>query len=148
MRIKYRAHSRRNGTDYGEMPLLHVRLKSGKNIIDLDCLVDSGAGACVFNREIADALGIDLSKAPTTEYEAVGGATLKARVHAVQLQVVGFDDEWLKLDVGFIPEDEIPLLGQIGFFDKFEITFRTYRNQFCIERKKQVTRTRPKQSRN
>ena len=148
MRVKYRAHSRRDGAEYGEMPLLHVRLKNGKNFVDLDCLVDSGAGACVFNREIAEALGIDLSKAVTKDFEVVGGASLQAKIEKVQLQVVGFDDEWLTIDAGFIPEDEIPLLGQVGFFDKFEITFRTYRNQFSIERKKQRKKTRPKRSQN
>ena len=45
MKVKYSAHLGK-GSDYGKMPLLHVRLKRGKNVVDLDCLVDSGAGIC------------------------------------------------------------------------------------------------------
>lgn len=135
MKVKYSAHIGTGTSDYGKMPLLHVRLKRGKKIVDLDCLVDSGAGICLFNKEIAHKLGIDLRKSYTVDCEAVGGSVLKAKISTVHLQVAGFDDEWLEITGGFISEDETPLLGHLDFFDKFEITFRSYRNEFEIKRK-------------
>src|SRR5438552_177035 len=135
MRVKYRAYKRHDHSDFTKLPLLHVRLKNGKNIIDLDCLVDSGASSSVLNTDIADALEIDLSKATKTSFEVVGGLTLAGATHSVQLQIVGLDNEWIKIEAGFITQDEIPILGHSGFFENYKITFHGYRSQFEIERK-------------
>ena len=135
MKVKYRPNKRTNA-GFKQMPLLIVRMRHGRNSINLDCLVDSGAGESVFSVDVADALGIDLTNAPEQIYEAVGGNTLSAKKHSIELQVSGFTDEWISIEAGFILEDEIPLLGQTGFFESYEITFRAYRNQFEITRKK------------
>lgn len=133
MKVKYRTYVRRGAEEFGKMPIMHVLLKNGKNAINLDCLVDSGAGECVFNVDIADALGLDLTGAPTKQYEAVGGTTLTAKIHPIKLQVVGFNDEWITIKAGFIADDEIPLLGHAGFFEHYELTFRSYRSQFEVK---------------
>ena len=143
MRIKYRTYVRRGAEEFGKMPILHVLLRHGKETVNLDCLVDSGAGECVFNIDIADALNLDLSSAPTKYYEAVGGSTLIARIHPIKLQIVGFNEEWITINAGFISDDEIPLLGHSGFFEHYEITFRSYRNQFEIGKKRIVRHPSP-----
>ncbi len=115
MRVKYRTYKGHDHSNFAKLPLLHVRLKNGKNIIDLDCLVDSGASSSVLNTDIADALELDLSKGAATSFEIVGGLTLSGATHSVQLQVVGLDSEWIKIEAGFIAQDEVPILGHSGF---------------------------------
>src|SRR5205823_5082206 len=111
MRVKYRKYKRHDHSEFAKLPLLHVRLKNGKNIVDLDCLVDSGASSSVLNTDIAEALEIHLTRAATASFEIVGGVTLTGTTHSVQLQVVGLDNDWISIDAGFIAEDEIPMLG-------------------------------------
>jgi len=145
MKVKYSAHKRHSnsGDNYDERPLLHVRLRNGANIIDVDGLVDSGATDCVFTHDLADALDIDLTDSPMKEYEAIGGSVIQAYKHNVKLQVVGFD-EWITINAGFINHDEMPILGHSGFFDSYAITFRSYNHQFEITRKKAKTRPHPR----
>lgn len=136
MRFKYRAYKKQNDPNagYGKMPLLQVQLKRGKKSIDLDCLVDSGAGDCLFNSDIASVLGIDLTKAETREYEGIGDIVILGHVCTVMLRVKGFS-EWIKIEAGFIAGNEMPLLGQSGFFENYEVIFRSYRNQFEVKKK-------------
>lgn len=141
MKFKYRAY--RNLTSpnvaYGKMPLLQVRLKHGQKYIDLDCLVDSGAGDCLFSTDIADVLGIDLKAAETREYYGIGEIAVTGFVYPVLLNIKGFD-EWITIDAGFINENEMPLLGQSGFFENYEIIFRSYQNRFEIKRMQKMRR--------
>lgn len=136
MKFKYRAYRNRATPDvaYSKMPLLQVTLKHGKNQIDLDCLVDSGAGDCLFGSDIAKILGIDLSDVDSREYEGIGNISIQGYVHPVMLKVKGFN-EWIKVEAGFIDGNEMPLLGQSGFFDNHEVIFRGYQNRFEIKKK-------------
>src|SRR5437764_6722709 len=127
MRVKYRKYKRQDHSEFAKLPLLHVRLKNGRNIVDLDCLVDSGASSSVLNTDIPEALEIDLTKAATASFEIVGGLTLTGTTHSVPLQVVGLDNDWIKIEAGFIAQDEVPILGHSGFFESYTITFRGYR---------------------
>lgn len=136
MKFRYRAYKKQDDLNagYGKMPLLQVQLKRGKKTIDLDCLVDSGAGDCLFNSDIAEVLGIDLTKAQPRKYEGIGGIVIPGHICSVMLKVKGFA-EWTTIEAGFIAENEMPLLGQSGFFENYEVTFRSYRNQFEVKKK-------------
>lgn len=116
------------------MPLLQVTLLHSKNRIDLDCLVDSGAGDCIFSKDIAEIRGIDIGKGEPRDYEGIGGAGMTGYLHQVKLRPKGFS-KWITVEAGFIDHDDIPLLGQSGFFDSYEVTFRAYKNQFEIKSK-------------
>jgi hypothetical protein len=144
---KYRLCSDRTSPfrQFGKWPFLWVRLAHGDSHIELDCLIDSGAGDSLFNVDVADAIGIDLSGAPEKEYLGINGEPLIGRIHPVQLQVKGLS-EWIEIHAGFIEVDQIPILGQSGFFDNYEITFRRYNKRFEITSRTSVhTRQRNKQ---
>lgn len=136
VKFKYRRYSRpsRPGTEYGELPLLMVRVRYGRKHIDLNCLVDSGAGECIFDTDIAEILGIDLSKAEKRVYFALGDTPITGYRHKVMMRVKGFDD-WLSVTVGFVAENDLSLLGQKGFFENYEVTFRTYQKRLEIKSK-------------
>lgn len=136
MKFKYRAYKNlaNPNTEYGKMPLLRVILKNGLKTFPLECLVDSGASTSVVSYDIASILGIDVKTLPTQEYEGIGKTTVTGHIGKLQVKVEGFD-EWITIEAGFTPNDDFSVLGHSGFFDAYEITFRTYQQRFELKRK-------------
>jgi predicted aspartyl protease len=136
MKFKYRylRDSSSPGRDYIRLPLLKVRLGFGSNHSDVVGLVDTGATDCLFDRDVADDLGIKLADSDVTrEYFGVGGQSVIGHIHTIRFQIQGFS-EWIEIEVGFI-DTKLPyqLLGQSGFFDNYEINFKRYRGRFEIK---------------
>lgn len=136
MKFKYRTFKKQDDPNiqYAKMPLLQVQLKHGKKSLDIECLVDSGAEDCLFNADVAAALGIDLTKGTAHKYEGIGNILVAGHVYPIMLKVKGFET-WIRIEAGFIDENEISLLGQTGFFENYEVIFRGYRKQFEIKNK-------------
>lgn len=143
MKFKYRYYKDAESevTYRSKLPLLEVRLEYAGNHIDLDCLLDSGAGDSLFSQDIADVLGIDLSQAHTRQYYGIGDTSVKGYLHSVRLRIKGFT-EWITIEAGFIENDQMPLLGQSGVFENYDITFRGYKGRFEINPKSRVRRLR------
>ena len=136
MKFKYRylPDSSGPGRAYIRLPLPKIRLGSGANHPNVVGLVDSGATDCLFDRDVADDLGIKLADSDVTrEYFGVGGQSVIGHIHPIRFQIQGFA-EWVDFDVGFI-DAKLPfqLLGQSGFFDNYEISFQRYRGRFEIK---------------
>lgn len=134
MKFKYRRLRDKSGTalQHARLPLLPVRLAYGGRHIDLVCLIDSGAGDCLFDAEVADELGIDVESGEEREYFGFNGQGTIGYVHPVRLQVYGFS-EWIDLSAGFIEGLPVSLLGQSGFFDSYEVSFMRYRGRFELK---------------
>jgi len=130
MERKYRYFRTQFG-DFGKMPLLEVRLRNGGNYIDVDCLVDSGAVDSMFHTDFADELGVHLTNCEQRDYYAVDGNIMRGWVVPIQLEINGILHP-IQIDVAFVEENEIPLLGQSGFFDSFEVRFRGFNGVFEI----------------
>jgi hypothetical protein len=131
MERKYRYFRTHFGDFLGKMPLLEVRLRNGDDYIDVDCLVDSGARDSMFHTDFADELGIDLTGREQYDYYAVDGNIMRGWVAPVQLEINGIDQP-IQINVAFVEDNEIPILGQSGFFDSFEVRFRGYNGVFEI----------------
>jgi hypothetical protein len=136
MKFKYRylRDSSGSGREHIRLPLLQVRLGSGTNRTDVVGLVDTGATDCLFDRDVADDLGITVADSDVTrEYFGVGGQSVIGHSHLIRFQIQGFS-EWVEIEVGFI-DAKLPyqLLGQSGFFDNYEISFQRYRGRFEIK---------------
>src|SRR5438132_10033087 len=133
MKFKYRylrdtSSARR---DYIKVPLLNVRLGHAANHTHIVGLVDTGAVDCLFDRDVADELGIQLADSDVTrEYFGVGGQSVIGHIHKLRFQIHGFS-EWIEMEAGFI-DAKLPyqLLGESGFFDNYEINFKRYRGRF------------------
>jgi predicted aspartyl protease len=136
MKFKYRSFRDTSGAEgrYIRLPLLGVRLDYRGKQTDVVGLVDTGATDCLFDRDVADDLGITLSAADLTrEYVGVGGQSVIGHVHPIKFQISGFS-EWVEFDAAFI-DAKLPyqLLGESGFFDNYEVTLRRYRGRFEIK---------------
>ncbi len=136
MKFKYRylRDSSGSGRDYIRLPLLQVQLGSGANRTDVVGLVDTGATDCLFDRDVAEDLGIELVDSDVKrEYFGVGGQSVIGHIHLIRFQIQGFS-EWIEIEVAFI-DAKLPyqLLGQSGFFDNYEISFQRYRGRFEIK---------------
>ncbi|HLG16335.1 MAG TPA: hypothetical protein VJH03_17780 [Blastocatellia bacterium] len=115
-------------------PMIQVRLSHGTKGISLCfALIDSGDDACLFHKSVADALEIDYKQGPSREFSGISGpqAKVTAYFHRVHLTVLRLGS--IDLDVGFTDSGGVgALLGQSGFFDGFEITFRRFKDTIDI----------------
>jgi len=99
-----------------------------------EALIDSGAAICMFHSSIGQAIGLNISKGEEDETTGVSGKPTKIYLHNVSLYVPG---HIIKIRAGFT--DELPiagLLGRVGFFEHFKITFDPSNNPpgFDLER--------------
>ncbi|HXD31356.1 MAG TPA: aspartyl protease family protein [Pyrinomonadaceae bacterium] len=100
-------------------------------------LIDTGASDCLFDKDVADDLGIDLQATSVIRhYVGIDGEAVIGYVHQVSIQIIQISkfSEWIEVEAGFLDcKLPFPLLGQSGFFDNYEITLRRYRGKFEIK---------------
>lgn len=103
-------------------PVIPVTLKYERRAIDCDLMIDSGADINVLDTELAEALGIDLTRAVQGEIVAATGDIKRVFVHPVTVVVGGAT---LKTRAAFMADAaaDYGLAGQQGFFDHFAISF-------------------------
>ncbi len=124
------------GKEVGEVarPVVKILLnyKHGKIFGPISALLDSGSDYNLFPSEIADVLGIKLTKGALKVTEGIGGKTIKTyRHYGIKMFVEGYSFE---TSIDFSKEISVPLLGQQGFFDKFkQISFNRRDEEITIE---------------
>ena len=102
-------------------PRIRIRLLYGSRFVELLALVDSGADDCIFPAEVAQDLGIPLDDERTMKYRGVGSGHITAYFADIVIDVGGTR---FPLYAGFSDAPSVvPLLGQAGFFDRFEVRF-------------------------
>ena len=140
MKFRYtRVPDNLNPKGYSIYPFLQVRLGFKSKALNLRGLIDSGAVDCLFHRTIGEALGMDIDSGTPKTYAGIAGQEVTGYVHSIKLQVQGFS-EWVQIEAGFIDIDFVPLLGESGFFDNYQIVFERYRGRFEVNSR---TRFRP-----
>jgi len=117
---------------YVKLPILPVRLFNGDKHQDVRCLLDSGADHCMFHSSVADVLGIDLTRGRQKTYYGIARQAAIGFLHPIKLQVTGFN-EAIDIEVAFTEDNDIPLIGQAGFFDFYQVTFERYRGRFEVK---------------
>lgn len=140
MQFKYSFQDIRND----KIPFLDIRItnKENKKAINYRAMLDSGSFANVFHSDIAEVLGIDLSRIKETLF--FGGVKaskrlIKGKPFIVELMLVEKGKSY-KFDSYVIFSDEISetgfaLLGRQGFFDQFdEVCFNYKNNKFYIQK--------------
>ena len=109
--------------DYAWMPALTVFISyNGKRSVPLESIVDTGAGYCIFDAGIADGLGIPLREGEQVNFSGIArGAETTGYVHTVTLTVAAQSYE---APIVFAYGLSVTgILGQVGFFDHFIVTF-------------------------
>ena len=125
-----------------KIPLLEIRITNKQNgkSANYRAMLDSGAFANVFHSDIAEILGIDLSKIKETVlFTGVKGAKtqMKGKPYIVEIMVIQRGKSH-KFDSYVVFSDEISatgyaLLGRQGFFEQFnEVCFKYKINKFYL----------------
>lgn len=82
-----------------------------------------GPDDCIFPLEVATELGLPLKKETTNQYAGIGSGHISAAFTQVQFAVPGKPP--FQLYAGFSDAPSVvPILGQAGFFDRVDVTFR------------------------
>lgn len=103
-------------------PRIPIRLFHKNRFIDVLALIDSGADDCIFPLEVATELNLPLDARNVNHYGGIGSGSIKATFANVRVGIEG--GAMFPLYVGFSDAPSVvPILGQAGFFDRFEVTF-------------------------
>jgi len=108
--------------DYAWRPALKVLLwYQHKKSPPIESILDTGADHCVFDAQIADGLGIPVTKGATVAFRGVGGGEVAGFLHNVTLSVAA---QTFQAPIVFAYGiSTTGILGQTGFFDHFVATF-------------------------
>jgi hypothetical protein len=133
MAFKYR-YTYRLGADgvLLRMPIVRVLFTNPKNKkqIEVGCLIDSGADDIFLNTRLAEALGVDITKGATKEYQGITSTPVVASEQFLSMNVEP-DTHQFNVACSFLPDLPVfGLLGQNGFFDNYKVVFKRYENQF------------------
>ena len=109
-------------------PVIAVALQHQNTKQKFSALVDSGADACLFPKDVAEVLNIDIKSGQWTFFTGIGGGEVPFYFHEIDIFVGEYQ---LRAKVGFSTSTigTTGLLGQQGFFDHFIISFG-YKNKF------------------
>lgn len=115
-------------------PIIHVRIHAPTEILDLECLVDTGADFTLLPRSLADELNIPVDESHSQSIYGIGGAPLPAVRGEIDLELIDQIEvyRWITT-VWFIsfpsPAEQEVLLGHWGFLDYFTATFDGQRRE-------------------
>lgn len=112
-------------------PLITVSVLGPAGVKVETGLLDAGADDTVFPEDVARAIGLDLTTAPTGTFSGVGSGSIPLRYGEVSLRIAGPGEfrEWKAL-VGFTAAPlRRPLLGFAGMMQFFTTTFHGDREE-------------------
>ncbi|OGH06696.1 MAG: hypothetical protein A2W22_02275 [Candidatus Levybacteria bacterium RBG_16_35_11] len=114
-------------------PVIQIDFDSPNGGFGYFVLIDSGADYCVFHGGIGDRLGLKVKEGKEVIFYGTSGESQKAYFHNVTFKIGGNKH---KADIGFSYEmNKLPygILGQVGFFDKWNIKFELSKENIEIK---------------
>jgi hypothetical protein len=119
------------------LPMVPIRARHNGNSVQFDALVDSGAEHNVFSLEIAEEVGLSLRKARHVIVVGAGGHEIDGLLAMIELQVARH--RWTAPTIFSAAGQRRAILGQIGFFAFFTVTFRYAAREIDIRRNRART---------
>ena len=103
-------------------PLVYLQLWTGHHWLYLQAYVDSGASWTIFHADVAQLLGIKLSRASRRYMSLGNGSVIPIFLHRVRVRFAGAE---FTIPAGFSDALKIGfnLLGRAGVFDRFVMCF-------------------------
>ncbi len=124
---------------YGKIirPVIPVEIIHGSESIRYEVLVDSGADLCIFNSEIADAIGLEWQKGEKHEVFGIGGKASVYYLLPIEIKVGGWP---YKIKAGFMPDVSgrvmnYGVVGQVGFFENLIVKFDLIKEEIELKRR-------------
>jgi hypothetical protein len=112
--------------------MVPIRARHKGKSVQFDALVDSGAEHNVFSLEIAEEVGLSLRKARHVIVVGAGGQEIDGFLTKVELQLARHP--WTAPTIFSAAGERRAILGQIGFFAFFTVTFRHAAREIDIRR--------------
>lgn len=112
-------------------PIIDIVIRSENNFAIYPMLIDSGADYCIFNIELAQALGIKLTK-KKANFKGVGKDKIKGFWGKVEIKIGNIPYE-TKAIFAEINDFGHGILGQQGFFDRFDVKLSYQKQVIEIE---------------
>jgi len=106
-------------------PVLQVSLVNGRKSFDCYAIIDSGADHCVFPQSFMAHLGLDPLLATVALTSGLGSTNVPTHFAAISIDLQGIVE--FPVYAGFtagLDQLGYGLLGQTGFFDRFNVGFR------------------------
>lgn len=91
--------------------------------VSIVALVDSGADVCFCREDIGIWLGIQFKRKDAATFTAANRSTFKAIKENITLYIAGRNYECPFYFTSDLPHETPIILGQLGFFDHFKVTF-------------------------
>lgn len=110
-------------------PSIDITVKYGEESIDTSALIDSGADFCMFPYEVGEVLLIHVESGKDESIRGVGNISYPVFFHNVTIIVGG---HVLEVFSGFGKCIPRPLLGQLGFFDRYSVKFELSKRRIII----------------
>lgn len=100
-------------------PIIEIIVKSDKNFAIYPVLIDSGADYCIFSNELARIFGVELSKTKI-KFHGIGKNQVLGQWGEIEVKISNHN---YKTKVLFteISQFSHGILGQLGFFDHFDV---------------------------
>ena len=117
-------------------PVIPIEISYQDRSVPYEVLVDSGADFCIFDAEIGELLGIDITNGEPQEVGGITGKVETYYVHTVTIKVGGWP---YKAKVGFlhnIARLGYGVVGQKGFFDVFIVKFDLLKEEIELKGRK------------
>lgn len=132
--LKYKKIPQQDG-GFVLRPIVVIELMKGKVATRQEALLDTGADICLFGIEIAELLGIDVSKGKPHSITGVGGKVTKGFLCDLGMYIPNM--EGYKATVFFSEDitDHVGILGQLCFFDHFRVCFDYQSKRITIRSK-------------
>lgn len=112
--------------------IISIEVFGPKDSKNFAALVDSGADCSLFNIQLAEVLGIDLSRARSARFIGISGQIEGYRLEKIKIKVEGMNES-VEIPVCFVNSPTVSLLlGQEGFFDQYHIKFEKNHDIFEI----------------
>jgi len=105
-------------------PIIPIGIKRAGISVPYEVLVDSGADRNIFDAELAEILGFDVTGGRRNSVSGITGDSRPLYIHPVTITLGG---SWsYTTEAGFMPDmgtDTHGVVGQIGFFEFFKVSF-------------------------
>lgn len=124
-------------------PIIPVTLHHNNKEVSYLALIDSGADFNIFHSDLADILGINLSKLKRVKFSGISKSVKDCEGSFVELnlEIGGAPSKCMVLFSSDISNDGYGILGQQGFFNNFIVTFNYGKREIGINDNKTLKKS-------